>query len=86
LVVSAGAAIIEDVSGAILDVSAGATVVVSVEVDEVEPLLQAAKVPIAKTINNFFIVCVFCDVIFVLILEIILSNPAIQIFFTKSLK
>jgi hypothetical protein len=49
-------------AGAIVDVS----VVVLVEsvVLEFEPLLHAAKAPIAKTINNFFIVCVFCYVIF----------------------
>ena len=48
-------------------VVSGATVVVVSSVVVLELLLHAAKVPIAKTINNFFIVCVFCDVIFVLI-------------------
>jgi hypothetical protein len=57
----------------LLDVSAGAiivdvSVVVAVESELVvlELLLQAANVPMAKTINSFFIVCVFCDVIFVM--------------------
>jgi hypothetical protein len=37
--------------------------VVSVVAEVLELLLHAANAPIAKTINNFFIVYVFCDVI-----------------------
>jgi len=54
-VVSAGAIIVDESAGAItLVVSTGATVAVS-SVEVLVLLLHAAKVPIAKTINNFFI-------------------------------
>jgi hypothetical protein len=56
--VSAGAIILV-VSAGVIIVSTGATVAVSVAVDESELLLQAAKAPIAKTINSFFILFVF---------------------------
>jgi len=55
-VVSAGAIVaVESVAGAIVLVVSGATVVVVSSVVVLELLLQAAKVPMAKTINNFFI-------------------------------
>jgi hypothetical protein len=56
LVVSAGAIVDVVSAGAIVDVvSAGAITVVVSSVEVLVLLLHAAKVPIAKTINNFFI-------------------------------
>ena len=52
------------VSGAIVPIPVSVVVLVESEEVELDPLLQAANVPIAKTINSFFIVCVFCDVIY----------------------
>jgi len=50
------AIIVEVVSGAIIvDVVSGATTVAVSSVEVLVLLLHAAKVPIAKTINNFFI-------------------------------
>ena len=54
-VVSAGAIVAVESAGAIVLVVSGATVVVVSSVVVLELLLHAAKVPIAKTINNFFI-------------------------------